>query len=140
MRVTRFCSFDEYFKFSKGEMLVNARQHRQKNKSLSIGFCFCEDEPKTAFEYLKGIVDLDVCMVLDIEDKHLTESVGIYHKPGFSGNAMMVKREWCATWYNNRIAKLISVDSHFRKLAPSHRDIKHLLDNLNIYGTGNDRF
>ncbi len=129
MRVTRFCSFEEYFKYARGETLVNTTQHRAKNKSLSIGFCFSEDDPDTAFQYLRGIVDLDVCMVLDIDERHLTESVGAYRKHGNPGNTqMMLKKEWCTTWYNSRIAKVISADPHYRELAPSHRDIAFLLD------------
>lgn len=127
MRVTRFCSAEEYRKFINGETLHNSIVHQLVNHgSKSVGFCFAEDEPEVAFKYLKGIVDLDYCVVLDFKDGHLKPSVGAYNVGGANAIIIEKKREWCCEWYNNKVATLLGFDKHYVQLAPSRRDLKRI--------------
>lgn len=127
MRVTRFCSAEEFQKFINGETLHNNTIHQRINHgSKSVGFCFVEDEPEVAFRYLKGIVDLDYCIVLDFEDGHLKPSVGAYNVGGANAIIIEKKREWCCEWYNNKVATLVYADKHYAQLAPSRRDLKRM--------------
>ena len=73
-------SIDEYNKFMAGETLTNTTDHYKGGKggSTSKGFCFIEDNPKAAWRYLKGIVNPEVCMVLEIDPSLLTSSFGKY--------------------------------------------------------------
>lgn len=113
MRVTRFCSLNEFYQFMSGETLINTTDHFKGGKggSLSVGFCFTEDDPLTAWRYLKGIVYPEICMVLDIDPSLLKESRGKYadYSTGQDGTHICLKREYCLTQYSNKIAKLIKV-------------------------------
>lgn len=113
MRVTRFCSLNEYHKFISGETLINTTDHYNGGKggSISVGFCFTEDEPHTAWRYLKGIVYPEICMVLDIDNSLLTPSFGKYgdYSNGQDGTHACLKIEYCLTQYSNRTAKLIQI-------------------------------
>lgn len=113
MILTRFCSLEEYNKFIDGEVLVNETDHYRNGMggSLSVGFCFIEDEPTTAWRYLKGIVSPDVCMVLDIDEALLTKSMGKYvdygqPDDGYKAQACL-KREYYLTRYSNKTARLV---------------------------------
>lgn len=110
MRVTRFCSIEEYNKFVAGEVLTNTTDHYRGSKggSTSIGFCFTKDEPITAFQYLKGIVYCDICMILDIDIKRLVKTSGKYAKQK-DGKFIcsVLKEEYCCTQYSNKTAKLV---------------------------------
>lgn len=111
MRVTRFCSLAEFHKFESGEVLVNNTDHYQNGKggSTSRGFCFTEDEPSTAWRYLKGVVYPEVCMVLEFEDGVLIPSMGRYadFSNGRDGSTSCLKVEYCTCQYSNKTAKLI---------------------------------
>lgn len=112
MLVTRFCSFAEYNKFVSGETLVNTADHYRGGRggSTSKGFCFTADEPKTAWRYLKGIVDCDICMVLDIDERLFTKSSGKYadySKPWTIAPQSCLKREYCLKEYSLSTATLV---------------------------------
>lgn len=111
MRVTRFCSISEFTKFASGETLRNDTDHYMGGKggSTSRGFCFTEDDPDTAWRYLKGIVNHEVCMVLEIDKNLLNESMGRYadFSDGKDGSTACFKKEYCTCEYSNKTAKLI---------------------------------
>lgn len=111
MRVTRFCSYAEYQKFMSGEILTNYTNHFRDGQggSISVGFCFTDDDPKTAWRYLKGIVYPEICMELEIEDSLLSPSFGKYgdYSNGQDGTHACLKRECCLTQYSNKTVKLV---------------------------------
>lgn len=111
MRVTRFCSLAEYHKFISGEVLVNTTDHYKGGKggSTSKGFCFTEDSPHTAWQYLKGIVYPEICMVLEIADSLLNMSIGKYadYSNGQDGSHACLKIEYCTCQYSNKSARLV---------------------------------
>lgn len=113
IRLTRFCSQQEYNKFMAGEELVNDKDHFQGGKggSTSAGFCFTPDEPKTAWRYLKGIVTADICMVLDIEATMINESAGVYadYSKGADFTKRCWKKEYCTKQYSNKTARLVKM-------------------------------
>lgn len=111
MRVTRFCSLAEYNKFMSGETLTNNTDHFKNGKggSISVGFCFTDDDPQTAWRYLKGIVYPEICMILDIDRSLLRESRGKYadYSNGQDGSHACLKREYCLTQYSCKTATLV---------------------------------
>ena len=112
MILTRFCSQAEYDKYMSGETLRNTTDHYRGGKggSTSVGFCFTKDAPKTAWRYLKGCVDFDVCLVLDIDDALLAHSHGKYSDYSRSeGIGICIKGEYCITAYSKKTAKLLQV-------------------------------
>lgn len=113
MKLTRFCSKEEYEKFMAGETLTNHTDHYRGGKggSTSVGFCFTTDPPKAAWQYLKGIVSSEVCMVLDIPQESLKISIGKYadYSKGQSGIHSCLKKEFCLTTYSNKTDRLIKV-------------------------------
>lgn len=113
MRLTRFCSLAEFQKFISGKKLINKTNHFKENGCVtsSIGFCFSEDNPKTAWQYLKGIVNYNICMVVDIQESLLTKTYGRYpdYSNGQLGEALCLKPEYCLTSYSSKNATLIKV-------------------------------
>lgn len=111
MKLTRFCSLAEFGKYMAGETLTNTTDHYQGGKggSVSTGFCFSPDEPKTAWRYLKGIVNPEACMLLEISEELLTPSFGKYadYSKGHSGEISCIKTEYCLTEYSQKTARLI---------------------------------
>lgn len=115
IRLTRFCSYKEYEALVSGQVLRNNTDHYHGGKggSLSSGFCFTPDPPKVAWRYLKGIVDYQICMVLEIDRACLTKSSGKYVDYSASSSASTIptciKTEYCTTEYSDRVAKLVEV-------------------------------
>lgn len=113
MKLTRFCSQAEYEKFMAGETLTNHTDHYRGGKggSTSVGFCFTDDPPKTAWRYLKGTVSSEVCMMMDIPKEMLKISTGKYanYSNGQLGTLSCLKREFCLTTYSNKTVKLVKV-------------------------------
>lgn len=113
MILTRFCSRQEFDKFLAGETLINNTDHYRGGKggSVSKGFCFSPDEPKTAWRYLKGIVSYDACIIVDIPDDTpmLRKSCGKYMDYSNSRPFphVCVKPEYCITEYDRNTAKLV---------------------------------
>ena len=95
-----------------GETLTNTTDHYRGGKggSTSVGFWFTKEEPKTAWRYLKGCIDFDVCLVLDIDEALLTHSFGKYSDYSRSeGIGICIKDEYCITAYSKETAKLLQV-------------------------------
>lgn len=63
-----------------------------------------------AWRYLKGIVDEDVCLVLDMDKALLQQSVGMYADFSTEGRiGRCLKKEYCTTAYSSKTAKLLKV-------------------------------
>lgn len=111
IRVTRFCSRKEYEALMHGETVTNNRDHYNGGRggSLSVGFCFTEDNPMTAWRYLKGVAVAEVCLVLDIPREMLTRSTGVYRDVSSSLDRprKCLKEEWCLTSYSLNDIRLI---------------------------------
>lgn len=80
MKLYRFCSFDELSKLLRGEKIFNYTDHFKGGEggSSSTGFCLTADEPREAWEYLRGIVTPGVCLEFDIPEENLIKSRGRY--------------------------------------------------------------
>ena len=113
MKLTRFCSQQEYDSYMRGDTLANTTDHLHGGTggSISRGFCFTADDPDTAWQYLKGIVTPEVCMVLEIPDELLTPTQGRYARyiNGRDTGFDCIKPEYCLAEYSNRTAKLLQV-------------------------------
>lgn len=135
MLVTRFCSLKEFDAFKRGDDLVNNTDHYKDGRggSTSIGFCFSRHRPEVCFEYLKGIVDTEICMILDFPDEYLSESIGKYrdiNKLGKDGRYQpTLISELCCTTYNNRVARLIAYTDEYHKLCPNASDLRTMFNN-----------
>ena len=103
MNLYRFASNEEYHALLAGKVLHNATDHFKGGRggSTSKGFCFTEDEPKIAWQYLKGIVTPDICLCFDIPRQLLIKSRGkyspkpIHHPDGTMTATAVIKDEWC---------------------------------------------
>ena len=131
-KVVRFCSIEEYRRLISGEYLYNPTNHAALGRpSTSVGFCFAEDDPATAWRYLKGIVDVDICLQLVFKPGTLTKSKGRYadYSNGtFSSLPPCIKREWCCTTYSLSDIETLEVITDFCQpqelyLAKSIKDI-----------------
>lgn len=107
---------EEFDKLMAGERLVNNTNHRaQGSFSGSVGFCFTEDEPMKAWEYLDGVCAADAWVTFDFPDGYLTESRGYYadHSEGAKLGDLVLKREWCCTEYSLGTAMIVKMDANF---------------------------
>lgn len=103
MKLYRFVSREEYLSLFLGEVIHNTTDHFKGGRggSISKGFCLTEDEPTTAWQYLKGIVSPGVCLCFDIPRQFLTKSRGkystkpIHHPDGSMTSTAVIKDEWC---------------------------------------------
>lgn len=126
MRLTRFCSRKEYEAFLRGETLTNRTVHRMNGYNTSaVGFCFTPDEPEVAVHYLSGIVNLEVCMVVEIDPSLVNKHKGQYRDPVNVGlmagvHHKVMKPEHCLQSYDNKMVKLISADFSFAKRYPPY--------------------
>ena len=116
-KVVRFCSIEEYRRLMSGEYLYNPTNHAASGRSTSsVGFCFAEDDPATAWRYLKGIVDSDVCLQLVFRPGTPTKSKGRYidySNDTFSSLPPCIKREWCCTTYSLADIETLGVITDF---------------------------
>lgn len=132
MRVTRFMSLAEWEAFERGETLINTTDHLDGGNggSKSVGFCFTEDEPATAWRYLAGVVDADVWATFEFPDNYLTKSDGKYSdkSEGACFFDYVIRTEWCCTSYNNTIAKVIDKCVPFQ--GDEYREMKAFVNEL----------
>lgn len=99
MNLYRFCSSEELDTLLRKGCVRNHTDHYRGGRggSVSRGFCLTEDEPHTAWKYLKGIVSPDYCCRYEIPDEQLRFSAGKYFG-GFDDKGKphsCMKREWC---------------------------------------------
>lgn len=109
MRLFRFMCEKEFEKLIDGETLVNNKNH--KGNTGSKGFCFMEYEMdrdiQYSYEYLSGIVDDDVVVVFETDNKNVNDSWGIYADPYGSFFATIIETEYCTTTYNKDTFKIL---------------------------------
>lgn len=133
MIVHRFMGAQECRALLEGKTLYNPTNHRKKDgkRSSSIGFCFFTEEPDDAVHWLSGIVDLDYCVTMEVEDGYLLKSFGVYldeertdmSKPmnyeDFMREAKFKKRvEYCRCRYSRKDVKILGVTDKYYKMYP----------------------
>lgn len=133
MKVTRFCSQCELDKYLSGETLTSDKDHYRGGKggSTSVGFCFTTDEPHAAWRYLKGIVTAEVCIVIDIDKKHLRKSTGKYvdYSAGI-GYKSCLKTEYCTREYSKQNSRLLKVIDITEVASPEEIAVAKILNVL----------
>lgn len=108
-------SYEEFEKYMNGENLYNNTKH--KAKTNSIGFCFFDINdfsPEFAWEFLKGAIFPDICVVLEVDETLLRKGYGIYSDPNktlyelmnFIPKMIRVS-EYCTENYNKEVFKLV---------------------------------
>lgn len=115
MKLFRFMSAREAFEYFGGHNLKNNTHHT--GRTNSVGFCFFpldQDEPETAFRYMQGVVDMDVCIVFEVDDKTLSKmkkGYGVYssYKEGWKWGDTQELVEYSITEYNNIDFKPVKV-------------------------------
>lgn len=132
MKVFRFMSKIELFKFYKGEELYNNTKHEAMTDS--IGFCFFSLSdfcPEFAWKFLKGAIIPDICAVFEVDEKQLKKGYGIYSDPNKTLYELMhfipkmIKvPEYSTTHYNNKIFKLIKYTPNKLNLFKSYNDFE----------------
>ena len=122
----------EWEAFERGETLINTTDHFDGGNggSNSIGFCFTEDPPEVAWQYLKGIVDADVWATFEFPDNYLTKSDLKYSdkREGAWFFDYEIRTEWCCTSYNNTIAKVVDKCVPFQ--GDEYREMKAFVNEL----------
>lgn len=112
MRLFRFCSPKEIEALLRGATLKNIKDHCKNGRggSLSTGFCFTPDPPKTAFKYLSGIVCPLCCVEYEVPDAVITPSMGVYAKNSDDGTySKQLKREYYCTKLSLSLFRLIRI-------------------------------
>lgn len=122
----------EWDALCSGKKICNNRKH--KAKTTSVGFCFTEDSPEVAWQYLSGVVDADVCVTFDFPDGFLTESTAKYadQSEGAKMTDLMDKREWCCTEYSLNDAHWVDVIDPY--MGEDYRELKKIVDFLSASG------
>lgn len=74
MKIFRFMSIDEFRNYQLGKTLINTTNHNlaKNSRTNSIGFCFfnLEDfKPETAFHFLTGIVNPQICAIFETKKR-----------------------------------------------------------------------
>lgn len=118
----------EWDALCSGQTITNNRRH--KAKTTSVGFCFTEDEPQVAWQYLGGIVDADVCAIFEFPDGYLRKSYGVYadHSEGAKFEDKVLKPEWCCEKYHRSIAKVVQVIDPFK--GEGYESTKKIIEEL----------
>lgn len=114
LTLTRFCSMDEYLAYRRGETLHNTTDHWHggEGPATTHGFCFTEDDPKTAWRYLKGIVSPECCIIVEpMPQQVLYVGDGTYadHSDGKDGTTRCIKREYCTAHYSDQTMRLVKM-------------------------------
>jgi hypothetical protein len=99
-------SIREAMIYFSGDTLKNDTHHT--GRTNSVGFCFFpleQDEPETAFRYMAGITNMDVCIVFEVNDKTLAKmkkGYGIYssYKEGAKWGDTQTLTEYSIKEYN----------------------------------------
>ena len=123
MKIFRFMSLQEFFRFIDGDILKNTTQHFMYNNTSSRGFCFlnlAEYKPEEAYHFLFGLIDSQICAVFETDVKNVRQTWGKYHKPTknyndilnipisllLGGNSFLAT-EYCTIEYSNKNFKLL---------------------------------
>ena len=142
MEIHRFMSRREYELLAAGKELYNPTNHRKKDKKRtnSIGFCFFTENPDDAVHWLSGIVDLDVCVTMEVPDGWGVKSWGLYlddeatdmSKPmnyqDFMREAKFKKRaEICRCRYSTKDVRIIDATDKYYSMYPPRSEHQHLI-------------
>ena len=123
-----------------GQQLINESRHKGC-RTQSRGFCFTADEPKVAIQYLKGNVDTDFCVTMNIPDSMLHKTKAIYRDwqhddvmshplPMNADDVPMVeKTEYCLTRYSRNRVTLLGFTTEYSHL-PGIKETQALLQRL----------
>lgn len=124
----------DYF---RGKTLRNDADHgaiRGRDASTAVGFCFFAEDPDVALHRLSGIVDLDCCITVEVSEDLVRPCTGRYPnwvRPGVQDGSVQVE-EWCATEYDRRRFRLVSVTGKYRNYAPGASALRRLLPGVFI--------
>lgn len=126
MILHRFCSKEEFEAYQRGEVLVNETNHSltRGNATTSVGFCFFREKPDDAIHILSGIVDLDYCITVEVDEAEVVQSRGRYGNREL--NRAEFRKEYCTTAYDNKRFRLVEATTKYSTYAPNHRDLKKL--------------
>ncbi len=114
LTLTRFCSMDEYMAYRSGATLHNTTDHWRggEGPATTHGFCFTEDDPKTAWRYLKGIVSPECCIIVEpktLQGLYVGEGQYADYSDGKDGTARCTKREYCTAHYSAETMRLVKM-------------------------------
>lgn len=131
MILHRFCSMKEFEAYKRGEVLSNPTNHSLKRggASTSVGFCFFSESPERAKHWLSGIVDIDVCITVEVNPSDVVQSRGRYLG---TKNRVVYKKEFCTVDYDSRRFKLIDATTKYSTYAPNHSLLKQMFPELFI--------
>ncbi len=108
IKVFRFMSKMEFFDYLFGETLCNDKVHTSNTNS--VGFCFLSLEdwkPATAYHFMTGIADMEICAVFEANLEDLNQTYGVYRDPRTVFHNIMKTKEYCTTKYNKQTFKLV---------------------------------
>lgn len=118
MILHRFMSAAEYEAYSRGETLHNNTIHRENgSRSTSVGFCFFPEDPDDAKHWLSSLVDMDVCLTVDVPGELITEAnrakgrYADYSSDDF--NASVIRREYCFREYDRERFREVEASTAF---------------------------
>lgn len=115
MKLFRFMSREEFFKYIHGEKLVNNTNHNKDRnfKSNSIGFCFfnyAHYNPEEIYHSVTGIVSDDICCIFETDKDNVKLSRGRYSK-AYDKNSnrrdSFIAKEYCTIEYSKETFKLL---------------------------------
>lgn len=126
MILHRFCSAKEFEAYQRGDMLVNNTDHSKKrgSASTSVGFCFFTEDPEEAVHWLSGIVDLDICMTVEVYESDVIKSRGRYLEA--EKRVPIYREEYCTKTYDNYKFRLVDSTTKYSSYAPNHSFLKKM--------------
>lgn len=135
MILHRFCSNREFAAYMRGDTLTNYKSHaaaRGRDVTTAVGFCFFTDDPDTAIHRLSGIVDVDICITVDVPDKAVKLCQGRYTNwtsPGIREGTVMIP-EYCTISYDKTVFKLVSYTDKYRDYCPNASILRELFPGI----------
>lgn len=138
MIVHRFMGNSEYQALLSGKVLHNSTNHRKKRqRSSSVGFCFFTEDPSNAIHWLSGIVDLNWCVTMEVDDDFLVKSSAWYadeskfdasHYLMIGQSVPMIRREeYCRCRYSLDDVKIISATDEYYSKYPTREEQKKIM-------------
>lgn len=135
MILHRFCSEKEFAAFMCGETLTNYKSHgaaRGYAATTAVGFCFFDDDPEKAIHRLSGIVDVDVCMTVDVPEFAVRLCHGRYSnwvRPGVRDGSIILP-EYCCISYDKSVFKLVDHTDKFKAYCPNASTLRKIFPGL----------
>ena len=131
MELSRFMSKEEYDLLMAGETLRNTTVHSAEgNKTESVGFCFFEEDPAEAIEWLSFLVDAQYCVTMEVPDDLVRESKGRYRDVEADEERdicdevpMLWRKEYCTTEYSISQVRILSVTQEYEDFSRIPADL-----------------